>query len=138
VSATARPSEPVAATDDRYFWDAVREHRLVIQRCASCGTLRHPPSPMCGSCGSLDWDTLESSGRGRVLTWILSHHPNAADTDRRVVVLVELAEGVRLVSNLVDVPDDDPYARYDDVEVVVDFREHEGVLLPVFRPAGGS
>ncbi len=91
----------------------------------------------------MEWDTREASGRGRVLTWILSRHPNASPEDRdrapaRVVALVELDEGVRLVSNLVDVPNDDPYAEYDDMRVEVDFREHDGVLLPMFRPVGGA
>jgi 3-oxo-4,17-pregnadiene-20-carboxyl-CoA hydratase alpha subunit len=128
--------EPIVSWDDRYFWDGVAEHRLLIQRCAACGALRHPPSPMCGSCGSLEWDTQDARGSGRVLTWILSRHPNAPDEDARVVVLVELDEGVRVVSNLVDVPADDPYAEYDDMTVMVDYREHEGVLLPVFHPIG--
>lgn len=91
---------------------------------------------MCGTCGSLEWYMQVSSGRGRVLTWILSRHPNAPDEDARVVVLVELDEGVRVVSNLVDVPNDDPYAEYDDLAVAVDYREHDGVLLPVFQPVG--
>jgi uncharacterized protein len=127
-------SEPLVAHDDRYFWDGIAERRLLIQRCAQCGVLRHPPAPMCGNCGSLEWDTEPSEGRGRVLTWILSRHPNQPDAPARVVALVELDEGVRLVSNLVDVPNDDPYAEYDDLTVTVDFREHDGVLLPVFRP----
>ena len=70
-----------------------------------------------------------------MLTWLLSRHPNAPDENARVVVLVELDEGVRVVSNLVDVPNDDPYAQYDDTIVSVDYQEHNGVLLPVFRPA---
>ena len=53
-------------------------------------------------------------------------------------MLIELDEGVRVVSNLVDVPNDDPYAEYDDMIVQVDYREHDGVLLPVFHPAGDA
>ena len=137
MSGTSDPVvDPIVNWDDRYFWDGVAEHRLLIQRCAACGTLRHPPSPMCGSCGSLEWDTQEARGSGRVLTWILSRHPNAPDEDARVVVLVELDKGVRVVSNLVDVPNDDPYAEYDDMTVQVDYRPHDGVLLPVFHPIG--
>ena len=80
VSATSDPIDaPIIHADDRYFWDGVAERRLLIQHCTECGTLRHPPSPMCGNCGSLEWDTQEASGRGRVLTWILSRHPNAPD-----------------------------------------------------------
>ena len=119
VSATSDPIDdaPIIHADDRYFWAGVAERRLLIQHCTACGTLRHPPSPMCGNCGSLEWDTQEASGRGRVLTWLLSRHPNAPDENARVVVLVELDEGVRVVSNLVDVPNDDPYAAYDDMTV---------------------
>jgi uncharacterized protein len=139
VSATSDPIDaPIIHADDRYFWAGVAERRLLIQHCTVCGMLRHPPSPMCGYCGSLEWDTQEASGRGRVLTWLLSRHPNAPDENARVVVLVELDEGVRVVSNLVDVPNDDPYAAYDDMTVTVDYREHEGVLLPVFHPVGDA
>jgi uncharacterized OB-fold protein len=136
VSGTSEPAtEPVVvARDDRYFWDGVAERKLLIQQCVACGTLRHPPAPMCGACGSLAWDTRESSGRGRVLTWILARHPNRPDAEARVVVLVELDEGVRMVSNLVDVPNDDAYAVYDHLRVEVDFRKDDGVMLFVFRP----
>ena len=54
-----------ASVDDAFFWDAAAEDLLLVQRCAECGTLRHPPAPMCGHCGSLSWDTQESAGRGR-------------------------------------------------------------------------
>jgi uncharacterized OB-fold protein len=139
MSATSEPVHaPIIHADDRYFWAGVAERRLLIQHCTVCGRLRHPPSPMCGNCGSLEWDTQEASGRGRVLTWLLSRHPNAPDENARVVVLVELDEGVRVVSNLVDVPNDDPYAAYDDMTVTVDYREHDGVLLPVFHPVGDA
>lgn len=54
---------------------AAKEHRLVIQRCVSCGTLRHPTGPMCGHCRSLDWDTVDACGRGIVYSFVVNHHP---------------------------------------------------------------
>ena len=119
-----------AAPDDAFVWDAAADGRLVIQRCADCGTLRHPPAPMCGRCGSLAWDTAASGGRGRVYSWMYSLHPNRPDDEPRIVVLVQLDEGVRLVSNLVDPPHEGPY---DDLPVVVDFRDVRGTRTPVFR-----
>jgi uncharacterized OB-fold protein len=116
--------------DDAFFWDAAADDRLVIQRCAACGTLRHPPAPMCGHCGSLEWDARESTGRGRIVTWISSLHPNRPDDPPRVVVLVELEEGTRLVSNLVDPPGDGPY---DDLPVAVEFRDDRGARTPFFK-----
>src|SRR3954470_13202687 len=82
--------------DDQFFWVAAAEGRLVIQRCADCGTLRHPPAPMCGTCGSLEWDTAESAGRGRIVSWISSLHPNRPDDAPRIVILVQLEDGTRL------------------------------------------
>jgi uncharacterized protein len=124
---------PVTDDDNRFFWDGVREGRLLIQRCASCGVLRHPPGPMCGRCRSLEWDTVESTGRGTVYSWVLSHHPTEPDAEPRIVVLVDLAEGVRLVANLQGVPSSE-VATGLAVEAFV--AEVGGVMLPQFRPAG--
>jgi hypothetical protein len=90
---------------------------------------------MCPECGSLEWDVQELSGRGSLHSWILSRHPSAPDDMTRIVALVELDEGVRLVSNLceVDVADVENGML---LEVV--FAEVDGVALPQFRPAGGG
>ena len=88
--------------DTQFFWDGVREQRLLIQRCDGCGALRHPPRPMCPRCHSLEWDTIEASGRGTVFSFVMPHHPPLPWFDGPyVVALVELEEGTRLVTNLV-------------------------------------
>ncbi len=129
------PPRPDA--DDRYFWDGVARGKLLLQRCAACKQLRQPPSPMCPSCSSLDWETQEASGRARVYSWIVSRHPTEADAGPRIVVLLDLAEGVRLVSNLVETPLD---AVHHGLEVELTFVDHDGVTLPQFRAlaAGGA
>jgi uncharacterized OB-fold protein len=119
-----------AAPDAAFFWNAAADDRLVIQMCADCGTLRHPPAPMCGRCGSLAWGERESSGRGRIVSWISSLHPNRPDDEPRIVILVELEEGTRLVSNLIDAPHAGPY---DDLPVEVEFRDDRGARTPFFR-----
>ena len=121
-----------SAPDDAFFWDGAAEGHLLIQHCADCGTLRHPPAPMCGNCGSLAWDTAEASGRGRIVTWMYSLHPNRPDDAARIVILVQLDEGTRLVSNLVDPPHAGPY---DDLPVTVEFRDDRGARTPFFRVA---
>ncbi len=121
-----------ASPDDAFFWDGAAEDRLLIQRCVDCGVLRHPPAPMCGNCGSLDWETLEASGRGRIYSWMFSLHPNRPDDTARIVILVQLEEGVRVVSNLVDPPHEGPY---DDLDVEVEFRDDRGTRTPFFRVA---
>jgi len=125
---------PVTDDDSRFFWDGVREGRLLVQRCAMCTELRHPPGPMCPQCGSLEWGTVESSGRGTIHSWVLSHHPTEPDAEPRVVVLVDLEESTRIVANLVGTPWQEIT---NDAPVEVCFAEVDGVALPQFRLVGG-
>jgi uncharacterized OB-fold protein len=117
---------------NEWFWTGVAEHRLLIQRCVSCGALRHPGVPMCGVCQSLDWDTQDASGRGTILTWIVSQHPTEPDAEPRVVAVVELEEGVRLVSNIVDAA---PGTVDNGLPVELTFATYDDVTLPQFRLA---
>jgi uncharacterized protein len=129
---------PSPTLEDQFFWDAIAEGRLVFQRCASCGVVRHPPAPMCGECHSVEWDTQESSGHGHVYTWIVSHHPTKPDAEPRVVVLVELDDGLRFVSNLlgVDAASINEGAVENGMEVAVSIEDVDGVVLPQFRAVG--
>lgn len=124
---------PTVSPDTAFFWDGLREHRLLIQRCTSCGLLRHPPRPMCPACNALGHDTVESSGRATVHSFVMPHHPQFGFMDYPyIVALVDLEEGVRLVSNLVDIAPGD--ARIG-MAVEVCFTEFEGgLVLHQFRP----
>jgi hypothetical protein len=88
---------------------------------------------MCRICGSVTWRELELSGRGTVHSWIVSRHPNQPDEEPRIVAVIELAEGIRLVSNLRNV---EPDQVANDMPVEVTFAEVGGVRLPQFQPAG--
>jgi uncharacterized OB-fold protein len=125
---------PSTTADSQFFWDGVKEGRLLIQRCAACGALRHPPRPMCPHCHSLAWDTVESSGRGTVYSFVMPRHPRFPFfEDDYIVALIELEEGTRLVSNVIDVGPENVQIG---MAVVVRFDEFEGgVVLPVFTPA---
>ncbi len=126
---------PTITLDTAFFWEGLREHRLLIQRCASCSRLRHPPRPMCPACNSLEWDTVESSGRGTVHSFVMPQHPPFPFmTYPYIVALVDLAEGVRLISNLVDIAPDDASIG---IPVEVGFAEFDGgLVLHQFRPEG--
>ena len=123
---------PSTSPDTQFFWDGLRERRLLVQRCDGCGALRHPPRPMCPQCHSLAWTSIESSGRGTILSAVVMRHPQYPwfETDP-VVVLVELEEGWRLVANLAGVESADGVMN---AAVAVEFEDFEGDLtLPVFR-----
>ena len=130
-AAPRRPRPPINR-DNAFFWEGVEAGELRIQRCAGCGALRHPPRPMCGSCQSTDFDFVVSTGRGTIYSYAVHHHPALPGIELPlVVILVELEEGVRLVSSL-DAASPEAVAIGLQVEVV--FREVDGDLtLPLFR-----
>lgn len=125
---------PVPDRDEQYFWTGIEEGRLLARRCARCSRLQHPPSPMCPRCGSLDWVAQELSGRGVVYSWIVSRHPAEPQGAARIVALVDLEEGRRMVSNLQGVA---PADVVNGMPVELIFAEIDGVRLPQFRPTGG-
>ncbi|MFI5394589.1 MAG: bifunctional MaoC family dehydratase N-terminal/OB-fold nucleic acid binding domain-containing protein [Candidatus Binatia bacterium] len=133
-AAKPRRPRPVINQDNAFFWDGVKRKELLIQRCAGCGKLRHPPRPMCPSCQSLEWTAVKARGGGTVYSFVVIHHPPFPPFDYpHVVALVELAEGTRLVANLIDV---DPKAVSIGMPVNVDFvAVDDEMTLPQFRPA---
>lgn len=130
---------PAVTKDTSFFFEGAREGRLLIQRCCSCGKLRHPPAPSCPHCRSLEWDTVESSGRGTLYSYVVVHHPQVPSFDYPLIVgLAELEEGTRLVADLVGI---DPAQVRIGMAVVTEMAPVDAELtLPVFRPAdpGGA
>jgi len=134
----ARPPRPrPAITQDNAFWfEGARAHRLLIQHCTSCGTLRHPPLPACAVCGSLEWDTVESSGRGTLYSFVIVHYPQVPAFEYPLPIgLILLDEGTRVVANLQGID-------HDAIEIGMALRAEfvdydEGLSLPVFVPAAG-
>src|SRR4051812_12128334 len=117
--------------DTQFFWDGLKAHKLLIQRCGQCSMLRHPPRPMCPRCNSLTWDTIESSGRGTVFSFVMPQHPTYPWFEYPyIVALVELDEGTRLVTNLIDI---EPEGASIGMAVEVRYTEFDGELvLPLF------
>ena len=134
MSAYAKPL-PQVTPEMKPFWDAARRHELVVQRCTGCGTHRFPARDICSRCLSRDAAWTPVSGRGSVFSWAIMHqvyHPGFAAEVPYAVVVIELDEGVRLVSNLVDCAPADIRAGMP-VEVVFDDVASD-VSLPKFRP----
>ena len=125
---------PIENYDHEHYWEGLRQGKLLIQRCISCNTLRHPPQPMCEHCQSLDWDMVESQGKGTVYTYTVMHYPEIPPFDYpNAIVLVDLEEGVRLVSQLEGCKPDDIQIG---MSVEMDIKEvQEGMSLPIFKPA---
>jgi uncharacterized OB-fold protein len=124
---------PAITQDIAYFFEGARQHKLLIQRCAACGTLRHPPLPACGLCRSFAWDTIEASGRGEVFSFVVVHHPQVPGFEYPLPIgLIELEEGTRIVADLIGVEGSEVRVG---MPVMVEFIEYdEELTLPAFRP----
>jgi len=125
---------PGITRDNAFWWEGVKAGKLLIQRCGGCGTLRHPPRPMCPRCQSLEWDAVEAGGRGTVHSFVVSHYPQVPAFDYPLAIgLIELEEGTRLVSNVIDIDPADVHVGMP-VEVVFEAVDDDWTL-PLFRPA---
>ena len=117
------------------FYRFCREHELRFQRCQDCGTWRHMPRESCHVCGSFNWTWEPAGGTGRVFSWTVIHralHPGFADDLPYAATVVELEEGVRVVSQVLDLPLDQLRVGLPVKVVFVDVTPD--VTLPKFRP----
>jgi len=96
------------------FWEGARNRELRMQQCSDCNKFRHVPSPMCPHCHSLRYHWTRVSGRGRVYSFIIAHHPvhkalREKEQTPYNVCLIELEEqeGLRIVSNVLNIPPDE-------------------------------
>ena len=135
--ADAARIKPPMGHDNAWWWEMASEGKLGIQRCLGCQVLRHPPRPMCGECHSMEWDTIASSGKGTISSYTVLRHPQFPGYEYPlVIVLVDLEEGTRVTSQLVDCEPQDV-----DFGLAVEMQIHEdpdGFKLPVFKLTGDA
>ena len=96
--APAKPL-PEPTRDSKPYWDGLNEGRLLLQQCAACRKIRHYPRPVCDACYSMEVGWIEASGRGRVHSWTVAHHPFHPGFKAElpyIVAIVDLEEGVRM------------------------------------------
>jgi len=132
MSQAPRRLRPTLGHDNRFWWAGLDEGKFLIQKCSSCGALRHPPRPMCGRCQSIEWGTVESTMKGTVHSFVVIHHPPVPGYEYPLVcALIDLEEGIRFVSNVVDCAPDDVHVGMK-VEGTIEPVDEE-MKLPLFR-----
>jgi len=130
---------PRPTLDDAPYWQACQERRLVIRYCEQCAHFFHPPLPNCPRCSSTQLTWKQVSGRGTIYTYTVGHyavHPSLKGHPpyNVCVVLLDDADDVRLVTNVVDVA---PEALEIGLPVQVCFEPSgDGTLIPRFRRRG--
>jgi hypothetical protein len=131
-------TRPAAAPDSvtQPWWDATRSGRLLVQRCATCGSHQHYPRSICTTCGSTNLTHVETAGRGTVYSYtIVRRAPHPFFEPPYVVALVRLDEGPVLLTNIVGCAREDVRC---DMPVVVRWDDlPDGRRLPVFAPEEG-
>nr|WP_090277350.1 OB-fold domain-containing protein [Mycolicibacterium komanii]CRL71699.1 putative nucleic-acid-binding protein containing a Zn-ribbon [Mycolicibacterium komanii] len=131
------PNRPTIDSDSESWWAAVQDRTLMINACGSCGRNSLYARPFCPHCWSEDVRLAPATGRSRLYTWSVIHQ-NVAPFDAvpYVVAMVDLDEGPRLMTEIVDCPAERLSAG---MQLEIGFREDDnGFVVPVFRPATES
>lgn len=129
---------PLPTPETQHFWDGTRNGELRLQRCTQCRESYFPPRPFCPNCGSRAVEIYRASGKATLYSYIINHRPRADFGDQpHSIAVVELAEGPRLMTNIVDCPQT-PEALTLDMALEVTFEKaNDEISLPKFRPAKG-
>jgi len=134
IDPAARPLPQITA-ENRPYWEAARNGELKLQRCVECGKFRYPIAPVCPFCLSEHGRWTKVSGRGTLSTWMIFYKvffPAFADRIPYNVAMIELEEGPRLTTNVLECRNEDLYVG---MPVVVCFeRVNDEITLPQFRP----
>lgn len=126
---------PVPTPETAHFWEGCKAGELRLQRCTECAKAYFPPRPFCPGCGSRAVEVFKASGRGTLYSYVINHRPRPdMGKDPHSIAVVELAEGPRMMTNIVDCPQT-PEALVLDMPVKVKFETFGEIALPLFTPA---
>jgi uncharacterized OB-fold protein len=131
-------ARPKPTPETQHFWDGTRAGELRLQRCAACAHVYFPPRPFCARCGSRDVAVFAASGRATLYSYVIHHRPVPGFVPPYAIAVVELAEGPRMMTNIVDCPQT-PEALRLDMPLEVSFAPLDAeITLPLFRPAADA
>jgi uncharacterized OB-fold protein len=127
---------PVPTPETQPFWDGCAVGELRIQRCVDCGQPYFYPRPVCPSCGSTNVEWFTASGDATLYSYVINHRPAPGFEDEApyAIAVVQLAEGPRMMTNIVGVPNT-PEELVLDMPLRVTFEDRGEIRLPQFRPA---
>ncbi|MCZ6558238.1 MAG: Zn-ribbon domain-containing OB-fold protein [SAR324 cluster bacterium] len=130
---------PVPTPETQHYWDGAKAGELLLQRCKDCGKTYFPPRPFCPECASRSVEVIKASGKGKLYSYIINHRPAPGFEEEApyAIAVVELDEGPRLMTNIVDC-EQTPEALQLDMALEVTFEKiNDDISLPKFKPAGG-
>jgi uncharacterized protein len=132
--AEPKRARPQPTPETAHFWDGTRAGELRLQRCDACSHVYFPPRPFCPACASRTVSVFAASGRAKLHSYVISHRAAPGFTAPYSIAVVELEEGPRMMTNIVNCPQT-PEALQLDMAVEVVFEAlDETISLAHFRP----
>ena len=130
---------PVTQPESDFYWEKAKAHELWLRKCNACGRAYFYPRDICPMCFSRNTSWIQASGKGTLHTFAIVHRaptPAFRDDAPFVVAMVDLEEGPRMPTNLIEVEPDPANIKVGmAVEVVFEDITDE-ITLPKFKPAG--
>ena len=129
---------PEPTPETKHFWEGCKEGKLLLQRCPDTGRAYFPPRPFSPYTGNRNVEVFQASGRATLHSYVIHHRPVPGFTPPYAIAVVELEEGPRMMTNIIDCPQT-PEALVLDMPLEVAFEAmDEKTTLPLFRPAKGA
>jgi uncharacterized OB-fold protein len=132
---TERPL-PAITPETEHFWEGTRSGELRLQKCAACSNVYFPPRPFCPQCASTKVGLLRASGRATLYSYVIHHRPVPGFVPPYSIAVVQLEEGPRMMTNIVETEQTPERLQLDMQLEVVFQRMNDEISLPLFRPAG--
>lgn len=132
-----RPA-PEATPETQHFWDGTKRGELLLQKCDDCATVYFPPRPFCPGCASKSVSVLPASGKARLFSYVINYRQHPSFDGPYAIAVVELEEGPRMMTNIVECPQT-PEALVLDMPVEVTFESvNDAISVPLFKPVEGT
>src|SRR5258706_850271 len=121
----------------KHAWDGTQAGDLRLQRCDACAIVYSPPRPFCPACASRKVSVFKASGKAKLYSYVIHHRPVPGFTPPYAIAVVELDEGPRMMSNIVDCPQT-PEALELAMKLQVAFEKlSDNITRPLFRSSQG-
>lgn len=125
---------PEPTPETLHFWEGTKAGELRLQRCSACDHVYFPPRPFCPRCSSRSVEAFAASGQATLHSYVIHHRDAPGFTAPYSIAVVELAEGPRMMTNIIGC-DQTPEALLLDMDVEVTFEAmSDEITLPLFRP----
>jgi uncharacterized OB-fold protein len=131
-----RRALPQPTPETQHFWDGCKAGELRLQRCGACAQSYFPPRPFCPHCASRDVEVYAASGKATLYSYVINHRPRPdMGTEPHSIAVVTLAEGPRMMTNVIGCPQTPEALQLDMPLQVVFEKQSDEISLPLFEPA---